>query len=173
MPVRCVEDFDVRLSEDDEQVALAGVLQIVGHVQVGIHARLQYGDAAQLVEFRRVGVVVEGAGDQNVEAGVARLAGRGNQVRAGDGAELRTNEDGGALLRNCGALDIPALRANQIARPGGDGRERDLVLLVRLLDAGGLEVIQDHLDEVPARPPFFDFEAPSISSSFSSTASTR
>ena len=34
------EDVDVRLSEDDEQVPLAGVLQIARHVEVGVHARL-------------------------------------------------------------------------------------------------------------------------------------
>ena len=45
-----------------------------------------------------VGVVVEGAGDQHVEAGVAGLAGGGDQIGAGDGAELRADEDRGALL---------------------------------------------------------------------------
>ena len=35
------QHVDVRLSEDDEQVPLAGVLQVAGHVQVGVHARLE------------------------------------------------------------------------------------------------------------------------------------
>ena len=40
LPVLCIAgSINVRLAEDDEQVAFAGVLQIVGHVQVGIHAR--------------------------------------------------------------------------------------------------------------------------------------
>ena len=39
-----VEDVDVRLAEDDEQVALARVLQVFGHVEVGVHSRLQHGD---------------------------------------------------------------------------------------------------------------------------------
>ena len=47
-----VEDVDVRLAEDDEQVALAGVLQVVGHVQVGVHAGLEHGDAAELARTR-------------------------------------------------------------------------------------------------------------------------
>ena len=59
-----VEDLDVRLAEDDEQVALAGVLQVVGHVQVGVHAGLEDRNAAELAELRRVGVVVERTGDQ-------------------------------------------------------------------------------------------------------------
>ena len=76
------QDRDVRLAEDDEQVALAGVLQVVGHVQVGVHARLEHRDAAELVELRGVRLVVEGAGDQHVEPGVAGLARRRDQVGA-------------------------------------------------------------------------------------------
>ena len=34
------------------KVALAGVLEIVSHVQVRIHASLQHRDATQLVELR-------------------------------------------------------------------------------------------------------------------------
>ena len=92
------EDVDVRLAEDDEEVALAGVLEIVGHVQVGVHACLEHGDAAEFAELRGVGLVVEGAGDEHVEIGVAGLAGGLHQVRTGDGAELRADEDGGALF---------------------------------------------------------------------------
>ena len=71
------EDVDVRLAEDDEEVALAGVLQVVGHVQVGVHARLEHGDAPQLVEIGGMGVVVEGAGDQHGEIRVPGLGGGG------------------------------------------------------------------------------------------------
>ncbi len=67
-------------------------------MQVGVHARLEHRDAAELVELGGVGVVVEGAGDQHVEAGVAGLAGGGHQVGAGDGAELGADEDGRAPL---------------------------------------------------------------------------
>jgi hypothetical protein len=34
------QNVDVRLAEDDEEVALARILQVLGHVQVGVHARL-------------------------------------------------------------------------------------------------------------------------------------
>ena len=98
MPSFSGRSVDVRLAEDDEEVALAGVLEVVGHVQVGVHARLEHGDAAELVELRGVGLVVEGAGDQHVEVGVAGLAGGRHQIGALDGAELRADEDGGALL---------------------------------------------------------------------------
>ena len=76
------QQVDVRLAEDDEQVALAGVLQVVGHVQVGVHARLEHRDAAELVELGGVRLVVEGAGDQHVEAGIAGLAGGGDEIGA-------------------------------------------------------------------------------------------
>ena len=97
-----------------------------------------------------VGVVVEGAGDEHVEVGIAGLAGGGDQIGAGDGAELRADEDGGAFLAaGLGvALDIAAFGADQVARPGRERCEGDLVFLVRLLHPGGLEVLQDHLDKV-------------------------
>src|SRR5207302_7042020 len=116
----CREDVDVRLAEDDEQVALAGVLQIVGHVQIGIHARLEYGDTTELVEFRGVGVVVEGAGNEHIEVGITGLTGSRYQVGAGDGAELRADEDGGAFLAAglSVALDIATFGAHQVTRPG-------------------------------------------------------
>ena len=63
-----------------EQVALAVVLQIIGHVQVGVHARLEHGDAAQLVELRRMGVVVEGPDNEHTEVGIAGLASGGHQI---------------------------------------------------------------------------------------------
>ena len=71
-----VEDVDVRFAEDDEEVAFAGVFEVVGHVEVGVHAGLEDGDAAEFVELRGVGVVVEGAGDQHVEIGVRGFAHR-------------------------------------------------------------------------------------------------
>jgi hypothetical protein len=39
-------------------------------VQVGIHPRLEDWDATQLVEFRGVRFIVEGAGAENIEMGV-------------------------------------------------------------------------------------------------------
>ena len=46
-----IENVDVRFTEYDKQVALAGVLEIIGHVQVGVHAGLENGNPAELVEF--------------------------------------------------------------------------------------------------------------------------
>jgi hypothetical protein len=89
---------NVRLAEDDEEVAFAGVLEIFGHVQVGVHARLEHGDAAQLAELRGVRLVVEGAGDEDIEAGIAGLTRGGDEVGALYGTELGSDEDGGALF---------------------------------------------------------------------------
>ena len=143
MPSFSRQQVDVRLAEDDEEVAFAGVLEVVGHVQVGVHAGLEHGDAAELVELRGVRLVVEGAGDQHIETGIAGLAGGGDQVGALDGAELRADEDGGALLGL--AFHVAAFGADEVARPGRKRGEGDPVFLVRLLHAGGLEVFQDHL----------------------------
>jgi hypothetical protein len=98
-------------------------------VQVGIHARLEHGDAAEFGELGRVGLIVERAGNQHVEAGVGSLARGGDEIGALDGAELRTDEDGGALL--CFAFEVAALGADEIAGPRREGRERDPVLLSR------------------------------------------
>ena len=137
------QEGDVRLAEDDEEVALAGVLEVLGHVQIGVHAGLEHRDAAQLAELRGVRLVVEGASDKHIECSIASLAGGGDEVRPLDGAEFRANEDGGAFLGI--AFHVAAFRANQIAGPRGERGEGDPVLLVRLLHAGGLEILQDHL----------------------------
>ena len=73
------------------------------------------------------------------------------------------------------AFHVAAFGADQVARPGGECGEGDLVFLVRLLHAGGLEVFQDHLGEVllALRIPASTSLTASINSSFSSTPSTR
>ena len=48
--------------------------ELAAHVEVGVHARLQHRDAAKLAELAGVCLVVEGTGDQDVEARVAGLA---------------------------------------------------------------------------------------------------
>ena len=97
-----------------------------------------------------MGVVVEGAGDQHVEASVRGLAGGFHKIGAGDGAEFRADEDAGAFLyAGVGvALCVGSLGADEFAGPGSDPGEGDAVLFVRLLDAGGFEMVQDHLGEV-------------------------
>ena len=110
------DDLDVRLAEDHEQVALAGVLQVAGHVQVGVHARLEDGDAAELAELGGVRLVAERAGDQHVVVGIGGFAGGGDQVGAGDGAELGADEDARAAF--CSGVrvtfDVPAFRADEV-----------------------------------------------------------
>ena len=135
---------------------------------------LSTGMRPSLLELGRVGVVVEGAGDEHVEAGVAGLARGRHQVGPWHGAELGTDEDRGALLDRPRALDVAPLGADEPARPRGQGREDDLVLLVRLLHAGGLEVLQDHLERSPARSRRRGrLGSPSISSSSSVDARAR
>ena len=141
------QEGDVGLAEDDEEVPLARVLEVVGHVQVGVHARLEHGDAPELAELRGVRVVVEGARDEHVETGVARLARGGNQVGAGDRAELRPDEDRGPPLdgRRAVAFHVAPLGRDQLARPRRERGEDDARVLVRLLHARRLEVLEDHL----------------------------
>ncbi|MGH8559703.1 MAG: hypothetical protein ACRESZ_20075 [Methylococcales bacterium] len=67
-------------------------------MQVGVHAGFEHRDAAEFVEFGRMRVIVEGAGDQHVEPGVSGFARGGNQVGAGDGAEFGADENRGALF---------------------------------------------------------------------------
>jgi hypothetical protein len=70
------------LTKDDEEVAFASILEIVSHMQISIHARLEHGDAAKFVELRSMGLVGEGAGDQHIEVSIRSLAGGGYQVGA-------------------------------------------------------------------------------------------
>ncbi|MNK99684.1 hypothetical protein D3C87_1200940 [compost metagenome] len=110
-----VQHIHIRLAEDHEQVALAGVLQVFGHVQVGIHACLEHVDAAQLAEFAGRCIVVEGAGDEHVEIGIASFAGGIDQVSTGNGTELRADQDTGTL--HLSVFQIAAFGADQVARP--------------------------------------------------------
>ena len=112
----------------------AGGLEILGHVQVGVHPRLQHRHPAELVELGGMGIVVEGAGDQDVEAGVSRLTGGGDEIGARHRAELRADEDAGATLAV--SLHEPPLGADEVARPAGEARKGDAVFLVRLLHTG-------------------------------------
>ena len=98
MPSFSWDEFDVGLTEDDEEIAFAGVLEILGHVEVCVHAGLEHGDAAQITKLRRMRLIVEGAGDQHIESGIARLASRSDEVGALNGAELGADEDSGTLL---------------------------------------------------------------------------
>ena len=142
-------DVYVGLPKDHEQVALARVLEVVGHVKVGVDPWLQHANAAQLVEIGRVGAEVEGAGDQQVEPGLGGLSGGAHQVGPRDRTELRTDENCGSLLRPSPVLDESAFRAHQVARPRRQRRKRDLVFFVDLLNAGRAQVVEHDRHEIP------------------------
>ena len=152
LAVFSVEDVDVGFAENDEEIAFAGVLEVVGHVQVSVHARLEDGDATKFVEFAGVGVVVEGAGDEHVESGVGGLSGGGDQIGAGDCAKFGADENGSAALGatpiRSGGFQIATVGTDQFTRPGGQGSEVDLAVLVGLLHSGSFEVFENDLGEV-------------------------
>ena len=82
-PILGLQDVDIGLPEDDEQVTLSSVLQVVRHVQVGVHAGLENGDLAKLAELGGMGFVVERTCNQHIEASIPgfprRLNGRQQQ----------------------------------------------------------------------------------------------
>ena len=49
-------------------------------MQVGIHAGLEHRDLAQLAELRRMGIVVERAGDDHIEARIRSLTNGLHQI---------------------------------------------------------------------------------------------
>lgn len=51
LPVFCIDNVDVGFTEDNEEIALSGIFEIVGHVQVGVHSGFENGDAAKFVEL--------------------------------------------------------------------------------------------------------------------------
>ena len=57
------QDLDVGLPEDDEQVALPGVRQVPGHVQIRVHAGLEHRQRAELVALGAVWLEVERSRD--------------------------------------------------------------------------------------------------------------
>ena len=117
-----LEDVDVGFAEDDEEIPLAGVLEVVCHVEIGVHARLEDRDTAESLELRGVRLVVEGTRDENVETPVGRLVGRGHQVRSRYRAEFRPDEDRRALLGPAflGPFHVSTFSADELARPRRD-----------------------------------------------------
>ena len=80
------------------------------------------------------------------ERGIATLSGSFHQVTALHGAKLGADEDSGTLLDS--PFQITRFGTDRsLAGPGHKRCEGDAVRLVRLLHAGGLEVLQDHLGE--------------------------
>ena len=105
------------------------------HVQVGVHARLEDGNAAEFAGIGGVSLVAERAGDQYVVVGVGGLAGGSDQIGARDGAELGADEDAraafGAGVRV--TFDVASFGTDQVARPGGQRGEGNPVFPARLL----------------------------------------
>ena len=104
-------------------------------MQIGVHARFENRNAAKLIKFRRVSVVVKPAGDQYIEVCIAGLARGGNKIGARDCSEFRSDGNRGEFLRaELGVrFAIAALSANKIAGPRSERCEGDLVILVCLL----------------------------------------
>src|SRR5207253_1279683 len=100
-------------------------------------------EAAKTPQFGGMGVEVEGAGDQDVEARIDGLARSRDNVLPADGAVLGTNQDRGAALGTVLAFDESPAGADEITRPRRQALEGDAVALVLLLDAFGLEIV-DH-----------------------------
>ena len=95
------QEVNIRLTEDHEQVAFAGIFQILGHVQVSVHAGFEDGDAAQFVELRRVSFVVEGTRDEDVKICIGTFTSGFDQIGALNGAELGADEDACSAFNAC------------------------------------------------------------------------
>ena len=67
-------------------------------MEVGVHSGLEDGNSAEALELGGVGLVVEGAGDEDVESALGGLTGGLDEIGAGDGAELGADENRSTLL---------------------------------------------------------------------------
>lgn len=70
-----VKNVDVRLPKDDEAVAVTGVGEVLGHMQVGVYPGLEHIGPSQLLKLIGMGVAAERTGDEGIQAGVCGLAG--------------------------------------------------------------------------------------------------
>ena len=82
-----------------------------------------------------MGVVAEGAGDEDIEACVSGFAGGGNEFWAGNGAEFGADEDTGSFFGIAIAFYITAFSADVVTRPAGDAGKGDFVFFMGLLNA--------------------------------------
>src|SRR5262249_6091929 len=137
----CRYEGDVGLAENHEQVALTCVLEVFGHVKVSVHARLEHRNAAKLAELRGMSVVVESAGDENVEDGITGFASRRHQIGAGYGSELRAYKDRRPPFGACTpiAFQEASLGAHELPWPGRNRSKGNAVFFVRLLHTSGPE----------------------------------
>ncbi len=93
-----------------------------------------------------MGVVVECAGDQHVEPRLGGFAGGGDEIGAGEGAELGADQDAGAAFGL--TFQEAAFGADIDAGPGLQAGEVDAVGLVGLVHAGGAQMVQHHGGEI-------------------------
>jgi hypothetical protein len=98
-----------------------------------------------------MGVEVEGAGDQDVEAGVHCLSPGGDKVLPADGAVFGADEDRSPTLGAIPTFDEGAARADEVAGPWRQALEGYAIALFLLLDAFGLEVVDDDRCEILSR----------------------
>src|SRR2546425_5629205 len=133
--------FDVRLAEDHEEVAGAGLLEeLVTHREIGVHGRLEDGQPAKLAELA-CDVSVEREATHDEEVGEVDSLSRGLMHELSiDCAVFRANGDRGALLGpvlavGADCVDVPS-------GPGLDAIEHQALRAHRVLDAGLSEVIE-------------------------------
>ena len=109
-----------------------------------------------------MGVEVEGAGDQHVEAGIHGFAGGRDQILPADRTVFWADQDRGPPFGAVLAFEEDAARADEVALPRRQALEGDAVAFRLLLDALGLQVVDDDCCEILARevrvvrraPPF-------------------
>ena len=94
-------------------------------------------------------VVVEGAGDQHVEPRLGGFARGGDEVHAGERAELRADQDARAALDL--AFQEAAFGADILAWPRLQAAEVDAVGFLGLVHARGAQMIQHHGREIDGR----------------------
>ena len=85
---------NIRFAKNDEEIALARIFEVGGHMQVGVHARLENPHRAEAGQIAGGRIVVEGAGNKQFKTRLARFPCRCGQILAGDAAEFRPDEDG-------------------------------------------------------------------------------
>ncbi|NJN61944.1 MAG: hypothetical protein HC795_10780 [Coleofasciculaceae cyanobacterium RL_1_1] len=95
-----------------------------------------------------MGVVVEGAGDQHVETGVAAFPAGFHEVLTADGSEFGADEDSGAFFGVGVGFEVATFGADVVPCPVGEAGEVNFLVFLGLLDAGGFEGFEDGLGEV-------------------------
>ena len=96
--VLLILDVDVGLTKHDKEIPFARILQLVGHVKVGVHLGFKDWQRPKLGQLGGMRIEIEGTGDHDVEPGIGRLARRIDEIGARHRAEFRAEKDRGAAL---------------------------------------------------------------------------